>query len=345
MWMSDASFLMASVSELDDRGVLRRPGEIGDVDVVGFLDQVDVRVVEVAHDVFEGRGLVVVLVDGPVNGLFGGDDGLDVVAGQELDVVEGVDLVVVLVDGPVNGLFGGDDGLDVVTGQELDVVEGVDVRRVRGGQDQGGSRPVHRDHGVLGGDLLRNQVDHRLIDLEFVDVDRRDAVLLGDEVAEVGLVQEAELGDLGAQAPPLAPTRFTRLLQLRRREQILLDEEFPDPLVHAPAPLQSARFPPASVSTEASANRVLARAVARGKPSRTRRVIGVRREELYRLETPSPPAAASSTSTREVCRTRRTTSPRAVRQTQKTAWQRVPIATAVSGDTPKRSRASLQARW
>ena len=191
------------VYELDDRGIFRRPRQIRKIDFLVVLYQIDVGIVEVAHDVFEGRRLVVVFVDGPPNGLFRGDDGLDVVAGQKLDVVQS-----------------------------------VDIRRIRGRQDQGRARPVDGDDRVLGGDLLGNQLNHRRLDLELVDVDGGNTVLLGDEVREIGLVQEAELGNLGAETPALDTGFITGLPKLVRREQVLLDEEFPDPFVHA------ARCPP-----------------------------------------------------------------------------------------------------
>ena len=44
------------------------------------------------------------------------------------------------------------------------------------------------------------------IDLELVEVDRRDAVLLRDEVGELRLLEEAELRDLRAEAAARAPS-------------------------------------------------------------------------------------------------------------------------------------------
>ena len=80
--------------------------------------------------------------------------------------------------------------------------------------------------------------DHGRIDLEVVEVDRRHAVLLGDEVGELVLLEEAELRDLCAEAPALEVwASVTRLPQLLLGEKILLDEELADPLVQRPLPL------------------------------------------------------------------------------------------------------------
>ena len=89
---------------------------------------------------------------------------------------------------------------------------------------------------VLARDLLGDQLDHVGIDLELVEVDRGDAVLLRDEVGELVLVEEAELGDLRAEAPALRARLLARLAKLLRGEQVLLDEQFADPLVHRSLP-------------------------------------------------------------------------------------------------------------
>ena len=110
------------------------------------------------------------------------------------------------------------------------------LRRVGGRQDQRRAGPVHRDHGVLDRDLLGDQLDHGGLDLELVEIDRGHAVLLGDEVGELVLVQEAELGDLRAEPAALGAGLLARLAQLLRAEEVLLDEKLPDPLVHVTPP-------------------------------------------------------------------------------------------------------------
>ena len=48
--------------------------------------------------------------------------------------------------------------------------------------------------GVLARHLLGDQLDDVRVDLELVEVDRRDAVLLGEEVGELGLVEDSRAG-------------------------------------------------------------------------------------------------------------------------------------------------------
>src|SRR5262249_37191504 len=117
-------------------------------------------------------------------------------------------------------------------GEELDVVDREDVARIRGGEDQRRARAVHRDHRVLERDLLGDQRDHRRLDLELVEVDRRNAVLLRDEVGELALVEIAELRDLGPEAAARDPALLARATQLVGAEEVLPDEKLPDPLVH-----------------------------------------------------------------------------------------------------------------
>ena len=94
-------------------------------------------------------------------------------------------------------------------------------------------------------DVFGDEREHFGFDLEVGEIDRRNAVLLGDELGEFFLVHEAQRGDLGTQALALAGGFFTGLEQLLRREQVLLDQQLSDPLVqrfpsparhHAPGP-------------------------------------------------------------------------------------------------------------
>ena len=203
MWMSDATFLTASVRIRFTSLTTGASSEAFASSAASMsslvLDQVDVGVVEVAHHVLE-RGR----------------------------------LVVVAVDGAPDRLFRGDDGLDVVAGEELDVVEREDVRRVARGEDQRGPGAVHRDHVVLDRDFFGDQLDHGAVDLELVEVDRGHAVLLGDEVGELGLVEQTDLRDLRAEPVARALRLCARLAQLLLGQQILLDQELADPLVHNP---------------------------------------------------------------------------------------------------------------
>ena len=189
------------VHELDDGRVLAGLRELVDVDVVVLGDQRDVRVVEVGHHVFEGRGLVVVAVDRAADRLFGGDDRLDVVAGQELDVVER-----------------------------------EDVRGVRGRDDQRRAGAIDGHDAVLGRDVLGNQLDHGGLDFELVEIDRRNAVVARHEIRELVLVQEAQRRDLRAEAAALRADVVAGLGELFRGQQIFADQQLADLLVQRPLP-------------------------------------------------------------------------------------------------------------
>jgi len=61
---------------------------------------------------------------------------------------------------------------------------------------------IHRDHEVLLRDLRRDQLDHRLVDLEVPEIDERDAVLLREELGDLVFLDEPELHQIEAEAPP-----------------------------------------------------------------------------------------------------------------------------------------------
>ena len=131
------------VDEADDGRVLARLLELEEVDVVVVAGELDLLLVEARHHlVVRGAG------------------------------------VVILLDRAVDCRLARDDGLDVVAGQELEVVDRVEVRRVGHRHDErvararDGNDPV-RSQGSFGTSFRISRVD-----LVLVEVDRRDAVLL-----------------------------------------------------------------------------------------------------------------------------------------------------------------------
>ncbi len=52
------------VDQLDDRGILARLFQGADIDIVLLVDQLEVDILEISHDLGEGGALVVILVDG-----------------------------------------------------------------------------------------------------------------------------------------------------------------------------------------------------------------------------------------------------------------------------------------
>ena len=85
---------------------------------------------------------------------------------------------IILVDGCDDGLFAGDDDLDVEAGHEFEVVNGEHVGRIAHGDHQGLSHAVDRQTAVLDGFVPRDQLEQLGIDgLNFFDMDGRNAEL------------------------------------------------------------------------------------------------------------------------------------------------------------------------
>jgi hypothetical protein len=197
------------------------------------------------------RGQLLELLDGQV---FVADAvvDLDVV----LEVLEGVlDLVAAglerLADGEEDVLLGGDDRLDLLAGDEADLVGGEDVQRVLHRQPQLGAVDGERDHLVTAGQFLRHQPrDAHLEDVGLGQVDVLDAPVLAQHAHAVALGDEPHRHEQVADL--LVPAQLLLLLQggveLVVGDQPLPHEEFAYSLtLHSawPAVRLAARPPPA----------------------------------------------------------------------------------------------------
>jgi hypothetical protein len=67
---------------------------------------------------------------------------------------------------------------------------------------------------VLLGDLLLDQLDDLRVDLEILEVDRRDAVLLAEEVGELVLLDRPDLDQRRADAGAVLLLLLLRLAEL-----------------------------------------------------------------------------------------------------------------------------------
>ena len=178
------------VHQLDDRGILGRLPQLGDVDVVVPLPEgLDVLVVEVLHDVLDHAGRVVVLVDGVLDGGLRRHHRLHLEAGHELDVVDGED---------VAGVRHGD------------------------GQDVAGA--IDGDDLVLLGDLRGDELDDDGVDLEVGQVDGGDAVLPAEERGDVVFADEPQLDEVRPDSAPAGFLLRQGLLELFLRDQSRLDQ-------------------------------------------------------------------------------------------------------------------------
>ena len=183
------------VAQLDDRRVLGRALEVEHVLGVAFaLREVDVLVHVAEHLVEVERGQL-------------------------------LRCLVVLAERVVDRDFRRDHHVDVVAGQELEVVERQHVGRVAHGDDQRLVGAVDRDDAVLARHVLRDESDDVALDVELAQVDRRDAVLLGQELRQVLFLDDAELDQAVAEALTRLLGRFLGLLQLIGGDELLADEE------------------------------------------------------------------------------------------------------------------------
>jgi len=126
---------------------------------------------------------------------------------------------VVVVDRGFDSELGGHDRLDVVARHELDVVHGEHVGRIghrdrdrRAGLVDGKDVVLARDVGV-------DQLDHRGIDFEVIEVDRRHTELLRKTLSNVLFGDEAELDE------GLAQFRAGVLLDLQRVFELILSDQ------------------------------------------------------------------------------------------------------------------------
>ena len=73
--------------------------------------------------------------------------------------------------------------------------------------------------------VLGDESDHVALDVELAEVDRRDAVLLGEELRQVLFLDDAELDQAVAEALTRLLGRVLGLLQLIGGDELLADEE------------------------------------------------------------------------------------------------------------------------
>ena len=171
------------VDQLDHRRLLDLVLHAGEVEVLLVVQHLEVAaaLLEVLHDLLE---------------------------------LDGVGGAVVAVDGAADGALGGDHRLDLVAGHELDVVHGEDVRRVDHRHGDGGAGLRDRQDRVLARDVGRDDLEHRLVHFHAIEVDGRDLEVLGEEVDELALGEEAQLDQGGADAPALLALVGQGLLEL-----------------------------------------------------------------------------------------------------------------------------------
>ena len=126
----------------------------------------------------------------------------------------------------LNTRFGDDDRLDVQTRHELDVVHGEDVGGIDHGQSERGANSGQRQDRILLRYFLRDEAEHRGIDLKEFEIDGRDPVLAGENSRYHVVRHEAELDEVKAQPTSVFALVFKRFTQVLRANQIFTDKDF-----------------------------------------------------------------------------------------------------------------------
>src|SRR5689334_13869360 len=89
---------------------------------------------------------------------------------------------------------------------------------------------------MLLADLARHELEHAGVDLDLAEVDRRQAVLLGDELGQLLVLDVTEPRQRRAQPLAGALGFFLRLLKLLKREHPLADQQLSDTAHSAVSP-------------------------------------------------------------------------------------------------------------
>ena len=130
---------------------------------------------------------------------------------------------VVALDGRDDGGFATDHRLDVEPGEELHVVGRVQVRGIRHRHDERGARARHGNDLVLFAHLAADELDDVRLDLELIEIDRREPVLRRQERRDLPVRDETELRERVAQV-----LAGLLLLLLRGAKLLQADEFFAD---------------------------------------------------------------------------------------------------------------------
>ncbi len=169
-------------------------------------------------------------------GLFAGKFERFVLAGKVFhDLVEFLDAfrcAVELVDRFADGRLGSDHRLDVEAGHELDIVHREDVGWIGHRDRERGPDAGERHDLVADGRFLRDELDYRRIDFVKLQIDGWNAVLPGENRGNVVVADEPQLHQTGAQAATVLFLVLKRLLELIRRDQTVLDQDFAKPRRH-----------------------------------------------------------------------------------------------------------------
>jgi hypothetical protein len=89
---------------------------------------------------------------------------------------------------------------------------------------------------VLFSDILGDELDDFEIDVEFFEIYRRNAILLGQKVGELGFLDRARFYQRGANSGPVPLLIFLCLSELLDGDQVLANQQFTKTTRHAMSP-------------------------------------------------------------------------------------------------------------
>jgi hypothetical protein len=130
-----------------------------------------------------------------------------------------------LVDGALDRELSPDDGEDVVPRDELEILEHAEVRRVGHRDGERASIPLEREDEVLHREIGGDELGDAGVDLEPGEVDRGHLELAREDLRELGLLNEAELDEVVADAGAALLLLLDCLIELLARDELLAHEE------------------------------------------------------------------------------------------------------------------------
>ena len=150
------------VDQLNNRSVFTGFLQLAGVNFVIIIDDLQVNIVEITHDIIE-RGA----------------------------------LIIIFVDRSFDACFSGHDNFNVVTSHEFDIVNGKDIGWICHGNNQRRASTVNRHQLVLLHNLRRDQLNDAFVNLKFAEINGRYTVLARQESREVFFFQIAEFNQAG----------------------------------------------------------------------------------------------------------------------------------------------------
>ena len=118
-----------------------------------------------------------------------------------------------------------DDGEDVVARDELEILEHAEVRRVGHRDGERASVPLEREDECFIARSPGIELGDARIDLEAREIHGRHLVLPREDLRELGLLDEAELDEVVADARAVLLLLLERLFELLARDEPLAHEE------------------------------------------------------------------------------------------------------------------------